>query len=255
MKKKRAQITIFIIIAVLILIIGVSIFLIKQPPKQKNIPANIQPINSYVQECIDETAIQAVFYISERGGYYNVPEKTIDKLTPYYLYEEENYMPSKEKIQEQLSLYVNEKLNDCINDFTDFIDFEIQQDEIKTTTEIKASQVLFNINYPLKISRQGEVNNLEDFTTTVPIRLGIVYEAIDKIMQEQIKDTSALDPNNIYEVSIQNDINVKMIGFIEDSVIFVTTDKNSKIDNQDFIFVFANKYVPTNPLEIQSQEE
>ena len=68
-------------------------------------------------------------------------------------------------------------------------------------------------------------------------------------MQEQIKDPTGLDPHHIYQVSIENDLHIRMLGFIEDSVVITTTDKNSKINNQDFVFIFANKYISSAGIE------
>lgn len=244
---KRGQITVFIIIAILVLVLATSIFFIKKDSfglKKENISPLVQPVYLFIQQCIDETSEEAIFYTSERGGYYNLPEKTLDDLTPYYLYEGKNYMPSKETIEQQISLYIDENLNNCINDFNNFPDFKIQQSKIKTTTKINENKVTININYPLSISIENNTHTFEEFNSEVPIRLGVIYNAIYQIMQEQIKDPTTLDPNDLYEVSLEKDINIKMVGFIENSIIFIITDEDSKINNQDFVFIFANKYNP-----------
>ena len=242
---KKAQVTIFIILAVVILVIaGILLFLNKDNLTKEKISPDVQPIHSFAQSCIDNIAEDAVFYISERGGFYQPPENTFDEVIPYYLFEEQNHMPSKEKIQQDISTYIDEVISDCINNFTEFPDFEIQQQEIKTTTEIKKDKVVFNINYPLSISKQEQTYNFEKFETIVPIRLGLIYDSIYQIMQNQMKDLNGFDPHYIYEISVENELNIKMNGFIDESVIFVTVDKKSKIDDRDFMFNFANKYIP-----------
>jgi len=242
---KRGQITIFIIVAVLILIAIILFIILKQRiliPDSKVNP-EVEPIYSFIQQCIDETAKESIIFISKNGGYFENPEKTFENSIPYYLYESENLMPSKEKIQEQLALRFNDNIKYCINNFKDFQEFEFQENKIKTTTQINDKEIIFNIDYPLTISKSEQTYQLEDFKTTISARLGIIHNAIFQIMQEQIQHSSSINPNYIYEVSSENDIQIKMIGFIEQDVIFTITDKNSKINNQDLLFIFANKYL------------
>ncbi len=243
---KRGQITIFIIVAVLIIISIILFIIIKQNflvSKNSKVNQEIEPVYSFIQQCIDETAKQSILSIAKNGGYFENPEKAFEQTIPYYLYEQENLMPSKEKIQEQLSLKFNDDFQYCINNFYDFPDFEFQQNKIKTTTQINNQEIIFNIEYPLTISKQEQTYQLEDFSTTISARFGIIHNAIFQIMQEQITHPSSINPTYIYEVSSENDFQINMIGFIEQDIIFTITDKNSKINNQDLLFIFANKYL------------
>jgi hypothetical protein len=239
-KTPKAQTTIFIILAIII-ILAISLIFILKPTKQ-SIPQTIQPLHSSIQYCIEQTSQQAIIYISERGGYYNLPEKSLDSITPYYLYEDQNIMPTKEKIQQQISLYIEDNLPKCTFIATEFSDFQIQEQQPKATTKIKPNNIEIKIKYLLTITKDKQTYQLENFNTNIPSRLNTIYSAIEQIILEQIKDPTALDPHHIYQVSNENNLQTKMIGFTEDSVIFLITDK--KTIDQNFTFIFANKYLP-----------
>ena len=95
--KKRGQVTIFIIIAILI-IGAVALFFVFNGTLRKfeTINPEVAPIQKFVQECLDETLESAVYDIAKRGGY-NDPENITSAGVTYYILGGENLMPSKEK--------------------------------------------------------------------------------------------------------------------------------------------------------------
>lgn len=244
---KRGQVTIFIILAIILIILASVFFLVNQSKKQTT-PTTIQPLQNFIQQCIDKTAKQAIVYTSERAGYYQIPENSLDNLTPYYFYQDKNLMPSKEEIQNQISNYINNNLNSCLNNFTNFQDFQIQKSEITTKTKIQKDKVSIEINFPLSISKDKQTYTLEKFDTQVTARLDTIYNAINTIIQEQVKNPEALNPHYVYQIATENNLNIKMIGFIENSIIFTITDKDSQINEQNLIFIFANKYTPISQI-------
>ncbi len=76
---KKAQITIFVIIAVIILIIGGIIFFsmnkgesfsdIKREFKEESIPEEFKPVRDYVKNCIHTVGIEAIKKMGAHGGY------------------------------------------------------------------------------------------------------------------------------------------------------------------------------------------
>lgn len=79
MKKTKAQITLFIILGLVIFIlIFFSIYLMsykakeqtkKETKKIQKIKTELQPIEDYVTQCLDQTVKDAVFFLGKQGGY------------------------------------------------------------------------------------------------------------------------------------------------------------------------------------------
>jgi len=70
MVSKRGQITLFIVIGVLILII-VGIFLyVRAPVDEEEVPRDVAPVKVFVEECLEDIGKEAVIENSIQGGYY-----------------------------------------------------------------------------------------------------------------------------------------------------------------------------------------
>src|SRR3989344_3752537 len=182
MQKKRAQVTIFIILAIAI-ITGILIFFFakQETAKKQEIPPEIQPIYSFIEECIKQTGKEAVYSISEHGGYYFSLE------IPYYYIDGKTYIPTKEEIGNEIANGIDFELPFCTNNFTNFPDYNIKEGEIETNVNILDNSVLINVNYPIEITKGEKTSQLSQFEEIeIPIRLGIIYNAANEITQNQL---------------------------------------------------------------------
>ena len=241
MINKRGQVTIFIIIAILIIASVFIFFMFKGQIKQSLYSPEVESVYLFVDNCIDEVGSEVIYKIGENGGHYFPPNFTTESGVPYYYSKGKSYMPSKEEIEKEISFFVGEKLFFCTKNFIDFPNLEITQKEIKTKIIIKKDKIDLDINYPISITRGESTSIIEDFGNEIPVRLGIVYDSIEKIIKEQLNHES-ICLSCILDVSLENDLYVDMMDYDEKSVIFIFRDENSIINNKTYEFVFANKY-------------
>jgi hypothetical protein len=240
---RKAQITLFIIFAILIVtLIGVLFAYRMNILNIGGVNPEIAPINSFVIDCIKQSGEEAIYNIGQTGGYFEETNLSTDNNIAYYLYGENNLMPSKEKIQDELSDYMNNMLFFCTKNFIDFPDFNVKQGEIKTKTTIEDNQVVFNVNYPLSIEKENNTYLINDFKDTeIPVRLGIIYGINELIMEDQMKNKKDICASCLNEWANEKDLYIDMYDY-EGSLVFVVTDTNSKINEKEFAFYFANKY-------------
>ena len=135
---------------------------------------------------------------------------------------------------------MDEKLFFCARNFADFPDLEITQGEIKTETAMENEKVVFNVNYPIRISKREDVSLLNNFKTEIPIRAGIVYASVAEFMRNQTAEGICI--SCMLEISERSDLYVEMMDYDEKTTVFVFRDKNSKINNEEFVWIFANEY-------------
>ena len=241
--EKRAQVTIFIVIGIILVASIAVFFLIKGKVINKpEVTPETQNIYSFIEECIKQTGEEVVYRISNNGGYYFSPEFSTESGVPIYYSEGKNYMPAKKNIEDEISDFVSKKLFFCARNFADFPDYKIKQSEIKTETSILDNKVILNIEYPLEITKGEKTNYLSNFENIeIPARLGIIYNAVYNLTQEQLT-SNAICLNCLSDIVSINDLYVDMIDYDDETMLFIFRDENSKINNQSLKFIYASRY-------------
>jgi len=239
---KKAQITIFIIIGIVIVGAVISVFAFKNNLKLKFLNPESEKIQVFVESCIEDVGKEVIYEIGQKGGYYFPPNFSTLTGIPYYYANNTNKMPSKKQIEEEISFYASAKLFFCTKNFVDFPNMEIEQGEINVKTIIENDKVVLDVKYPLSIIQEKNTILIQDFKNIeIPVRLGIVYDSIEKIINEQL-DYESICLSCILEIVLENDLYVDLLDYDEETVIFIFRDENSKINDETFEFVFANKY-------------
>ena len=241
-KSRKAQVTLFVVIAVL-LVAGVVVVLSLRGKMPQKVAPEIMPIISFVQGCVESTAEEGLIFIGRQGGYYELPEESIDTYV-YYFASNKSYLPAKEKIEQQISLYVNEMLPFCTKNFVDFPDFSVesQAKKVSTKTIILEGKIRLKVSYPIEIEKGGTAFKLEEFGTEIPSRLNTIYDASENITAEQLQNPPSICLSCLTALAVQHDFYIDMANYGSDTVIFTLRDNQTPINNQPYDWVFANKY-------------
>ena len=207
-KNKRAQVTIFIIIAIVIVAGILAYFALSGKIGSRALPKELSPAYNYFLSCIQEETQNAVLIMGSQGGYIEVPEfspgseympfsSQLDFLgtpVPYWYYISGNgvakeQVPSKEKMETQIEDYLKENIALC-----NFASFEEQgfginiSEEIEADAKIQDNKVDVTVNMPLSISF-GEIFTLQNkHKTSVNSRLGKFYNIAKKIYDKEQQD-------------------------------------------------------------------
>jgi len=212
---RKAQVTIFIIIG-LILLVSASIVIYLTTIRKAEVieeivvPPEVKPIYDYVTNCLYETAAEGITLIGTQGGYADLSPERVDtrditytppayikidpsntfKL-PHWFYEGEDRTPTLEFIQKELADHVDRQLSECLQDFAAF---EPQY----TVSELGRPQldsiftdedVVIRLKYPLEIRQADKVTEHQDFITHVPVRPKKMWELAVEIMKAENEQT------------------------------------------------------------------
>jgi hypothetical protein len=239
--KKKAQISVFIIISILLVFIFAFIFYLNNKQVDKN-NIEIIEIKNFIDMCIKQTGEEAIYHISESGGDYDAPELSTDNQIAYYYINNKNYNPTKESIENELSKYMNNLLFFCLNSFENYPDLKIKQSEVKTKTEIQNDKVNFDLDYLISI-KQGETTyTLENFKTTINVKLGRIISSINEIINEQTKNKDYICISCMEKIAEKDDLYIEINDYIDDTIIVSVIDKSSKILGDELYFYYANKF-------------
>ncbi len=210
MKKrgKKAQITIFIILGIVLLLsVGVAIYFYQQratAPIKKvvTVPEDIQQIYDYVTTCIDQIGKDGIIILGAQGGYIDIPA-VIDRnpnahinedplgiaKTVMWYYEGEDRTPSLDYMQRALALYVKQNIPDCVGNFEAFAErFEVTpKSEILPVVSFTDSDVIIEVKWQLEIKTQDRVAELNEFVTDYSVKLRPAWELASKAMEAENK--------------------------------------------------------------------
>jgi len=207
LRKKRGQITVFIIVGLLILL---TYFLLSYYGKEsieerELINPEFIPVQEYVETCTKTIAREAIDIIGVNGGYITFPERVksnpnsylqlspIDAMkNPYWWYDGRFAIPPLDYLKKQISDYTKEHIPECINNFSSFYNKYtiINLGDFDVITEIGEEDVTVKTIYPIVIKDKFNktLAELQNYIITIPIRLKKVHELASEIMEREKKD-------------------------------------------------------------------
>ncbi len=225
--KKRGQITAFILVGFLIVLLFGIGFYFKAEIKEKlsdvgviektAVPPEVKNVNDFILQCLKETSSKGIELLGLQGGYIQLPE---DKVpvgninlfsnhlevlpgfnTAYWYYQKDNLLqvkniPSKENMEKELEAYIDQAVEECLNNFTTFPGYKINYRKIESKVIIEDNQVRVNLNMPMVIDIKGQKFNLNLFKTRVNVDLGNIIDLATKIVQKEI-ETNYLEQKTI----------------------------------------------------------
>ena len=165
--KKRGQVTVFIIIGIIILLIVGALFVFKSQIKNAQLELALKQdkaegeavaVQEFVSSCLNDVSIDALELLGQHGGYINLSRSDLhnrdfsiednptssDAVTfnnleiPYWWYEDSEHgctrcsittknVPTIETMELQVNAYVEEQLNTCLNNFESMKGFTVTQ--------------------------------------------------------------------------------------------------------------------------------
>ena len=252
---KRGQATVFIIFGIAIVIGIILMFYLRSSFIDETTGGKIfflddagkigAPVENYVQSCLEKTSENALIFIGKHGGYYNLPQATDTLFSlPYYLYAGESKIPSKEEVERQLSLYVNNELFFCLRGFYEFYNqgIQVKTGEANTTAKINENNVFFDVNLPIYIKKGDVSKNLEKFSASVPSRLNTIFNVADSFIREQERTPYSVCLSCLINLGGENDLRIEVSFVREGEMLFKIVDERVSVKEMPYEFSFMNKY-------------
>jgi len=216
----RAQISIFIILAIVI-IVGIGIyFVVRGNLFKPSIPADFEPVYNYYLSCVQEQAEVGISVLESKGGYIESPEfspgseympfsSQLDFFgigVPYWYYISENgvmseQVPSKSNIQTQLKTYLDNNLNCNFNEFEQQ-GFIIELGQPITDVTLADNEVSVSVNQDISINKEDVSWTANSHSVSIITNLGKLYNLAKKIYNQERTDnfleTYGLDVLRLY---------------------------------------------------------
>ena len=204
---RRGQVTIFMILALIILAVG-SIFFFASRPEGlggEYVHPELVPVKNYVESCMKAIADDGLERIGLSGGYINIPGK-IDSnpnaylsalpqsgfKVPYWWYKGIESIPPEGFINNQLKEHVESQLSACINSFEPFNStFTINYlSKPVIGVQFNDEDTAITLDYGLEVLGKGNdfAASMDSFRYKSNVRFRKIYELAKNIMERENKD-------------------------------------------------------------------
>jgi hypothetical protein len=243
MFKKRAQVTIFVIIAIVIVVGIVGFFLLQNKNSILNqaIPTNIQPVYNYLDSCFKNSFEESLFLVGLQGGYtsklQNGLTTNLSKVAFAFYGNQINFLSEKE-LQKEIEDYLSLKVKNCLDNNSFDASYEISYSSIKPSVKTEDLKTTATLSAPLTIRKGETAYSLDrDYKIEQKIRLGQLYTITDAITQQLLNDSSSIDLTYLTSLDYQ----VNIIDYGNQQFLYTFTDLNNSLGGQPYLYQFAIK--------------
>ena len=243
---RKGQITIFIIIAIILIIAaGAYIYFTSKPVMPEEIQRLIvdvpelgKPIAAYIYSCMDLGAPVGILTIARGGGYVFPPTalKTEYGTLGYGYRLGDDILASKEEIEAQISHYMGTVVLSCFDiSLFEKQGYKIELEEITTETQMLPDKLIVTMNIPMTVSKGDASIQLNDFALAVEIPLGRLH-AIAKTFIAQLKE----NPDEI-SLSFMQGIpeEIEILPIDSNNIAVAVRDPQTVLNDEPLTFLFA----------------
>jgi hypothetical protein len=209
--RRRGQVSIFVIIALLIVVGVIGFFVIRAGLNTSGGQTEFDPVFELYEECIDREIKRGIGIAGVQGGRIFVENfesgseyapfsselNFVGQVVPYWYYLSGNglikeQVPSKKDIEEDIGRYVEEEIGKC--DFSSFyekgwfIDFGEPQADVR----IFDSEVRINLKNEISVSNSENSARKGDYELSVDSKLGKFY-GISRNLYDSEKESAFLE--------------------------------------------------------------
>lgn len=173
------QITIFVIIAIVIIAAVIGVFLLAGKNIIKiNQPSIIDP-QQYIDKCAKDSAAEAIRIMLPQGGYITPRNYKLyeDNKIEYLCYNNLYYLPCKvqepmymQRLESEITNYSAPLLEECFQSLKLELEkqnYIFEMGKMNVTTELLPNTIRMNIIRDVSLSRQGETRKFQSFKSTI----------------------------------------------------------------------------------------
>jgi hypothetical protein len=232
--QKRGQVTIFLIIAVLVIALIAVFFIFREKLGVQSNSLEISPIQTKIVSCLESTTEEGIIYIGLQGGYYEVPKNVSKSLfggeIAYYYINSLKSLPSIEKIESELEEYIEINLENCI-DFESIEEqgFNVTQGNVSASVNINEDEIKSDIIYPLLISKGEDKYRLTKFESSLNSNIEKVYSASEEVVDSYKANPGFVCMACLEEISKRYEFEIKETIIDEEIIWFSVFDSESEL--------------------------
>ena len=238
--KQGGQVTLFIIVAILIVGGITTFFLLRGDISLGGNDVKNPEMAVLIEECVSINLVSGARLVGLQGGKLIVPENSIelnDSKIAYGYDRGSETLLSKSEIERQIAKYIELTLPYCF-DVGEFPDFEIIKGDTTSNVDINKDSISTSTQFSISATKGDSSFTIDrSFKVEVPIRLNDMYNIAEEIIEMEIEDDSLIDLSYLAGL----DYEVAVIPYDYENIIYSIADENLENPDYFYVFRFGNK--------------
>jgi hypothetical protein len=235
MREKRGQVTLFVIVAIVIVAFAILIYLF-YPEISSTLGFSSQNPSQFMQACLEEELEETVEALSLRGGSVN-PEHFIlygGEKIEYLCYTGENYKTCvmqkpllQKSIQDEIATQMDGSIRSCMKDMKNSFEkkgFEVQMKSGQVEVELLPKRIVLKFDEIISIQKTDG----ERYTSMYVSFSNNLYELVSIATSILNFEARFGDSETTSYMNYYRDLKVEKKKLSEGSTVYILTDRNTE---------------------------
>ncbi|MGD9275809.1 MAG: hypothetical protein PVJ67_01405 [Candidatus Pacearchaeota archaeon] len=249
MENKKGQVTIFIIVGIIIVVLGILIYMF-YPDIKTNFETEAKTPSAFIRNCIEDEVEDSIAELSIHGGYIKPKFYFLknDEKIGYLCYTNEYYLTCvmqepllKRHIETEIKKYIEETADECFDSLVESYErkrYSVNLKRAEMGVEITPGEVSVIFNNTLTLERES-TENYESFKISFDKNLYELLSIANSILSWEAEYG---DSETTLYMNYYHDVKVEKQKQTDGTTIYVLTDRNT-----DEKFQFASRSVAWPP--------
>jgi len=227
-KTKSAQVTVFVVIGI-VLVLGIVLYFVISGSSMGDVrySERVGVLKENLISCFSDAYGGGIDYVAYKGGYYNQPTEPFFSSNiysiPYYYYDGEVYVPTKEKIQSEIKVAVLPTINYCLSEVSEEqAGIEWYYDDYDLDVVIGGDDISFDLDLDLSV-----IDGNDTFILSFKGSPILIPSKLDKMLSASNEIVVSLDENGASAIEMTHIMGVAEKYGFEIDVEEATEDSES----------------------------
>jgi len=249
--KNRGQVTIFVIVAIVIVVAVVAYFVFAGDGISSSGTQGVPETPSeLVEQCVARSIEDGIYFNSLQGGYFLLPNDYANYsflTVPVYWADGVSKMPPIEVLEEQLGYAVEVGMILCVNDFAQFNGtYDVNSDGVESVdVEIRDGRVTAEVVYPIYVKKGEAVTQFSDFAGGVNFDYKKYYDLVGEAMVLHEIFPNSIPISQFSELAYDNDFVYEVVGISDTEQMYsfvFDLGEDGLAGDSEYIYSFVGRY-------------
>ncbi len=237
MVRKKAQITIFITLSLLILFVFALIFYLSTANKTNVDITDTSNFKFYMDRCIKQYAEYSLYKLGYAGGDLTFTNKFERQYTEtsYALHQDKNLILPLNLVEKQLEQDLISGISQCAEQFPNQKEYNVDSGETEVDVLIADRDVVVTVKTDITLKTGNTVHEYDKFMSKIKVPVSQAFDAMHHIVN-LYKDKKMIE---LHSYLAQLDFETRVLSYKEGQLLFYLIDKKNLLGGKPFFMRFG----------------